>query len=807
MTRQHGGKIRWFSIVSSIFLCSFLWNSCRTSQYLGEGQHWMGPAEVSIPKKEKVSQRKSLEAGLLTVVPYKPNSGINFLFWNLPNERWRVWWFFKTNRPKDTTRLDRWARRVLAEAPLFYDSTLVQKTAQSLEYFLQNKGYFNAKVRWEPIEETRVKTVRVKYTASPGKLFVIDTVKIIAPDSAIQTLLEKASTESNLVRGAPVAAEVFDKEAQRIIGLLQNNGYALFGKQFIKVTTDSTGGKHQLAIQYEILPPAETGKHQTYTIGDVVVRVLDKNSTIAGTPKDTLINGVEIYYPSYKKLLFSANRWKKSILLTPGSLFSLDRFNQTNLKLNDMDIVKFVNYEGELDTFFNNTLNYTLRITPKDLMETRGGLDFDYSRAPISGTQRAQLFGTSLNLGFTHRNFFRQGASFSADVRGNIQFLIKKLENYKRVFAYNTQSSASWATPDFVPLFGIGKKWYERQLENRPLGTFSARSVLVAAFNTDLITNWYNLRDLRVQWGYNIKLSKNSSLNLGAISVTYYNPQIGPELQSVIESTDNQLLRLSFEPQLITGFLFKDLSYTYINSNNLLKRSFLFRFDFEQSGSEILGMSILRKTWSPGSGPIKIFNDLDFAQYLRLEANGSFTQSFLNKQQVAIRANAGIIFPFGPYAQGVPFIKQYSVGGPNSLRGWTPRALGPGTVVPVGTGTGDQPIFIQTGNLKFEVNAEYRFPLFYYLNGAIYLDAGNVWNLKDDPIGGKITNQWPFQLAMNTGFGLRLDLNYFVIRWDVGIKLRSPYVLDDKTGTHWFPDPTGFEKMFNWANIAVGYPF
>jgi hypothetical protein len=272
----------------------------------------------------------------------------------------------------------------------------------------------------------------------------------------------------------------------------------------------------------------------------------------------------------------------------------------------------------------------------------------------------------------------------------------------------------------------------------------------------------------------------------------------------------SEFLKKSFGNQLFTGFILRNFNYNFANRANRFGERYNYRFSYEMSGLEILA---LNRAWPLLSGkkePVWRIADLDFSQYLRLDQEAVYTRNFSENLAGALRIGAGVAVPFGD-TRTVPFVKQFFVGGPSSLRAWRIRQIGPGGYVKLndqGLPDETQPFF-QSADFRFEFGGELRFPLFLWFKGAVFIDGGNVWTLRKETERPGSELRWDSykNIAIGTGFGIRMDVDYFVLRFDLGLPIRRPYLYPG-SNTYWVKDL--FSKMqlrdFN-PNLAVGYPF
>jgi hypothetical protein len=273
--------------------------------------------------------------------------------------------------------------------------------------------------------------------------------------------------------------------------------------------------------------------------------------------------------------------------------------------------------------------------------------------------------------------------------------------------------------------------------------------------------------------------------------------------------TPSTFLRLSFDDQLFTGFILRNFNYIFNSRINGFGERWNYRLSSELSGLEVLAAN---RTWGAlfGKQEWKI-GELNFSEFFRIDQDLTYTRNFSKSVAGAVRFGVGIAQSFGD-SRTVPYVKQFFVGGPSSIRAWRIREIGPGSYLKIDPGTGrpdtTQPFF-QAADFRFEFNGELRFPIFSYFKGAVFIDGGNIWTINKDIGRPGSQLKWDSfrNLAIGTGFGVRGDFDYFIIRLDFGLPLRRPYP-DIETGSYWVPKLISGMKLKNFnPNLAVGLPF
>jgi outer membrane protein insertion porin family len=326
-------------------------------------------------------------------------------------------------------------------------------------------------------------------------------------------------------------------------------------------------------------------------------------------------------------------------------------------------------------------------------------------------------------------------------------------------------------------------------------------------------TGNYRIDIFAGSWGWKFRPNKNWDVALNKVGIDFLDPVLSQSFRDSVIAK-NAYLERSFRSQLFTGGLFRDLNVVYrkdIGTNG--KASLLARGNLEISGLEVWGINKIRNTLGNDIN-FKLANKYEFSQYARVEGDLRFYRKFTGGRLFASRLNIGIAGDFG-FSDEVPYVKQFAVGAPNSMRGWRLRELGPGSYVDPDLDKSTTNYY-QTGNFKFEMNAEWRFHILWYLKGAVFVDAGNIWSLNkdDERIGAgieKISDLWN-EMAVNTGLGLRLDVDYFILRFDLGYRWRNPY--PDEDGDNRVLHILQFKSLQKElalnkfrGSLSVGYPF
>ncbi|MEY2904537.1 MAG: hypothetical protein RJA52_553, partial [Bacteroidota bacterium] len=497
---------------------------------------------------------------------------------------------------------------------------------------------------------------------------------------------------------------------------------------------------------------------------------------------------------------------EKSNLLKKGELFNQENYDNTFNSLSNLSIYRFVRikYEPVVET---DTVNFIIELTPSQKMEM--GVDFEVNytnRSTSAGT--GNLIGISLSPSLRHRNIFKGAESLFSSLSLGAEIN----QNVKGPRLWNTidiRLQNDLLLPSFKDYFGFWNQLNKLKI-SKLYNSLNINSVtrITTSFNYLHLLDFYRYNLFNAAYGFEVSEDEIKRYFINHIGIDFLLPEINPEFLGVLG--DNTFFQRSFGRQLFVGFLFRELGYTYNGRQNRFGESNYFGLNFELSGLEVQAINSLVNSFSEKRDTFS-FGTTDFSKYIRIEFDGRYIRQITSQRSIAGRVNIGLATPFG-YSTEVPYVKQFYVGGPNSIRAWAARGLGPGGYDdPLTTSNRNRLLFYQTGDIKLEGSAEYRFNLFWRLRGALFVDIGNVWTINEDlnRIGSQFLlkqkdiikdgNQFtvdPFykQFAIGSGLGMRFDFTYFLFRLDMGVRLRNP-----------FPEVTGVDsrlEKYYWQNFA-----
>ncbi len=806
------------------FLVLLLWSlsGCFPYGKLAEGETRLKSNEIvlegtNLSRKAKRRLKSDLAGN------YKQVPNESFLELHLDTRL-----YYTTNEPGDTSKFKKFLRKSsMVERPSIYWPEYSKATAETMTFYLQNKGYNDAVVR--DTSFTHKKKTKVQYIATLGEQYLIDSVYFNSPDSAIKILLNDLSANTLLVPGSPVSDVMFNSESKRITDALQNRGYAYFDVNYIKPRGIIKGNR--VVVYYDVLVPPETGFHQKYQIGTVHVDPYYIKTGSLIRERDTVdVDGVSFIFDKDVPRKIKAENILKSIFLRPHDIYQENNFLKSVQQLRNLAIIKDVNIIEKIDGEKTNVLNFEIFIFPNKLKSIGGDLELNNSTFDI-GNDDVNLIGVSTSISYRNRNLFKNAALFTTRARLGFEF---DIANTNDTLLYSREVSLlnDLYFPRLVDIFRTWKVLRAVRVIN---GKFynelkdKTKSRLSLNYENLSLFRFYDSNSFNTSFGYDFQPNQRQRFQLTQVGINLY--LINKKRALIDFEANNPFLQRSFDDQLLTGFLFRDLTFTHQGKISKNNTSFYFRGNFELSGGEIFLANKLSNKISGNNKTFSFFSDVEYAQYVRTEADIRWFKYFANDQSLAFRLNTGVAFNYG-FSDEIPYLKQFFLGGPSSIRAWRIRELGPGEFIdPLANnplpGAPTIPFF-QSGDFSLEMSAEYRFNLLrifgYTIESAFFVDAGNVWTIgyDEDRKGSQLSwsprpdpedptnligRNFLKQIAVGAGTGIRLDFSYFILRLDAAIKLRNPFP-DPDTGRFW-TDQNWRKLQFNDFNynLAVGYPF
>ena len=692
---------------------------------------------------------------------------------------------------KDSTNSFNRFLQKLGDAPVIYDAIVTQKSQREIEKAVRNMGYMRAKVELET--EVKKNRIKVNYRIKAGRPYIIQQIAYNIDDMTINDFIEKDTIHSYLHTGMPFDVVALDNERNRITKLLQNNGYYKFHKDFIVYQADTVRNTFQVNLTMKLLPfqlkkEDVPTKHRQYTIRNVNFLTEDNliNQENNYTGYQSLQHkGLQIFYQD--KMYIRPNTLSNFNYIRPNKLYSEQDVQNTYTSMGRLRALKYTNIR------FDEVLDNDSAQLDANVLLTKGknqSLSFE-----IEGTNSAGDLGAAASMTFQHRNVFKGSETFTMKVRGAYEAITGLQEGYENDDYKEYGIEASLNFPEFK--FPFLSADFKRKIRATSEVGLSFNSQNRPEFTRTLAS---------AKWGYRWVDRKSSQHRFDLLDVNYiYVPWKSENFKNYLENlTDrNSILIKSYEDQLIVRMGY---TYTYNSANDKSRtstnrNSYSIRMNLEEAGNLLyLGSKAIHSAPKEDKG--YVIANIPFAQYIKGDIDFARNWNIDERNSLVFHIGMGVAYPYGN-SQVLPFEKRYFSGGPNSVRGWSVRSLGPGSY----KGTeGNMNYINHSGDIKLDVNLEYRTHLFWKFNGAAFIDAGNIWNIRDyegQEEGTFRFNRFYKQLAVAYGLGLRFDLDYLIIRFDGGMKAVNPM----KTGEDKYPFlRPKFSRDFAF-HFAVGYPF
>lgn len=767
-----------FSLISFILICS-----CNPTKYVPEGETLLDNNRISVNKE---GIRKS---DLIPYIKQKPNKKIF-------GARFHLGLFNLSNIDKNKWPHS-WLRNI-GEEPVVYDKAATEKSVEQIRSYIASKGYFDSRVT-DSIKIINRKS-EVFYNINLKTPYTVRNLYYEFADSTIRKLFNFDSVNCLIERGKPYDVDVLQAERTRFERFIKDRGFYGFSTDHIYFRIDSTIGNRQVNIYYGIRNFMRLEKngvpvfvpHSTYRIRNIYIYP-------DFVPRDVLEGG-EAYLQSldtlnYKDYIFISPREKPvlkydqilhSLYLRPGSVYNVSNTEQTQNHLMTLKTFRLVNIffkevdlsGEEKDKDKELLLDCFIQLTP---------LDQQSYKIELEGTNTTGDFGGALNLVYQHKNLFHGAELFNLKLKGSYEALSQNdtLRKLRSTQEYGIETSLRF------PKFLLPVLKAERFIKK-----YNPSTTIIAAYNYQKMP-FYTRTMANASFGYTWNARTYRTHIVNPLQLNLVNLlSIDESFRKKIDTTS--YLAYSYKDVMILGG-----NYSFIFNNQKIQKSkdyWFLRLNAEVSGNMLSAVSKLAGL-TKKNGSFNILGQ-PYAQYFRADVDLRYNVILNDVSSTVYRGFLGIGIPYGN-SKAIPFEKQYFGGGANGIRAWQVRSLGPGSYKHEETG------FInQTADIKLEANAEYRFKLFWILEGALFLDAGNIWTYNTDESrpGSKFVLKYLLDdIAVGTGTGLRFDFKFVIGRVDMGMKLRDPAIHD---GSKWIVA----ERKYNFRDdfaivLGIGYPF
>lgn len=758
-----------------ILLISLIVAGCSPGKFIPTGEYLLDNVRVESDNKEIKPSQMSV------YIRQTPNAKWFSLF-KLPM------YIYCASGVDSSKWINRFWRK-LGDAPVIYDSIKAMETRSEIQKAVQNMGYMGAKVHLK--EDHAGNRVKIRYVIDAGRPYIVDHLSYNIDDYRIHDYLLADSARSLLREGMRFNVNVLNEERQRITNLLYDKGYYRFNKDFITYRADTALNTYKVQLAMNLLPYKKKKEdipapHKQYKVRSVNY-VLDSDlvSMSADTRfKDSLhYGGLNLFYSGTPflrpRVIWNANS------IHPGDFYTNKGVQDTYSALGRLRILKFSNIRFE-EVSHNDSTYLDAYVA----LARNKNQSFSFE---IEGTNSAGDLGAAASVEYTHRNIFRGSEAFSVKLRGAYE-AVTGIDDYvnSNYLEYGVETSLNF--PEFK--FPFLPSAFKRRI--------NATSEVSAKYNWQIRPE-FERTSASAAWSYRWQGKPGAAHRFDLLDISYiYMPKVS-------STFSEYLLRMAAINPLVV-YAYNDvfivrLGYTYTYNSrgkangNSLRNSYSFRFNIEESGNLLYGFSKVFNKRPKDGDAFKLAN-IDFAQYVKMDVD--FAKNFVidDRNSFVFHTGLGIAVPYGN-SKNLPFEKQYFSGGANSVRGWKVRSLGPGRFGGVGSSAD---YIMNTGNIKLDLNLEYRTFLFWKLNGAAFIDAGNIWNLPGKGLsaeGNFVFDSFYKELAVSYGLGIRFDLDFLILRFDGGMKAINPMY----KGRERFPIVSPRFKRDFAFHFAVGYPF
>lgn len=763
--------------------------SCKATKYLSNDENLLTSNKIIIQGDATKTEKNSLKSELDKLNNQKPNKKFLFVF------RLRLGLYTAGNRPQKAdkdTKFKTWMRDKIGEPPVILDSTLIDPTKNRMKNYMFNKGYFHNNVSATYV--TKKKKATITYIIEPNDQFIIKEYQLYSLDTALDFIKTKEIDKSYIKPGDPYDSDNIKKERTRISDLAREQGYFTFNREYVSFQVDTTIGNNKVNIDLLVNFMEDSTVHKKYYIG-MVQFSLDKKATA----KDDL-SKIDTFDIRKLQILLTSKDIKPDILaryiyFNTDSTFKESDYEKTVSRLNSLGVFKFVDvdYEPFQISIDEGIVDVTIRAS----MAKKQGATLELE----GNTDNRSSLGLGLNLAFINRNIFKKADRLQFNLSSGLEL------NFRNINSNNTNQQTSLLntldlTSDvkiyFPKILFPGKKINKTYTPYE----FKPTTFVGATYNFERRLNFYSIHTANVSYGYDFKTS-DESRHIITFPLSLVRPVEKSFSAAFLENLQKSpFLRQSFEQQFIASLV--DYTYFYTSQNFGKLRNFLyFKGNINLSGNILFAGN---KLFTPKKEtPYEIIK-IPYSQFARIEGDFRYYFNFNKKQTLVTRVFAGIGVPYGN-AEVLPYVKQFFGGGSQSLRAWRYKTIGPG-----GFDTKNADFILdQTGNMKLEANVEYRFDIYKVLKGAIFADMGNIWSLKADtsrPLGNFDIKRFTKEIGVGIGLGLRIDFNYFIIRFDAAAPIRDPsYPDDDRWMFNKYNNFRNFWRNYLTRNLGIGYPF
>lgn len=745
-----------------------VFSSCSTTKRLGEGEIlYTGVRKVDVKAPEGVEVPSGVVSQIKDAVNVAPNNSLISPWLRYPFPL-GLWVYNNWDNPKKGFK--HWLYEKLVAEPVLISDVRPQARTKMIDDILDNNGYFSGSASYELVKGKNPKKARIIYNINTGNPYNLDSIILLPDTCALNHFVDSLARKDPYLKvGSRYSVDSLSVVRTRITNSLRNRGYYYFKPDYIEYLADSVMNPGSIALKMVLVENIPATALKRYKVGDVTVHVYRNRG---GGHADTIqLKRAKLI--EMKPMRLREELIDESITFRKGRNFSVRDMDRTQSYLARYGIFNAINMNvipdyGAEEPTLNVDISCTLDVPLEASIEA-------------NATSKSNSYiGPGAILGLTNRNLFGGGEMLSTKLTGSYEW--QTGSQHSSVFnSYEVGLSASLSfprlvAPRFIPRRNRNINWTRITL------------------NADLLNrpHYFKMAQFNVSYSYDWQATRHVSNSLTLFRLTYTKLINTTEVfDSITEA--NPAIALSFRSQFIP-----QIGYTWTYDRNFGRdQSLNATFTLQEAGNIFWGI------WEAcGQKGEKTLFGTPFSQFVKGSAQIVYGHRIKGDNWIWARVMSGAVHAYGNSTQ-VPYTEQFYIGGANSIRAFAVRSIGPGSYHPPVDQTNGY--FDETGTFKFEFNVEYRFPIFGPLHGALFVDTGNIWLLKNDPSrpGGLLQRSTFLKdLALGTGAGLRFDISMLVLRLDLGVGIHAPY----ETRRKGYYNMESFGKSLA-LHLAIGYPF
>ena len=757
-----------------LILICLLNAACSGIRHLPGGEKLYTGAEIKFESTDKINRRyiKTIAKTAL-----RPEPNISYL-----GIRPKLW-LYMTAGEDPKKKLGKWLKS-RGEAPVFISSVMPGVTASIIDAKLFNIGIFKSYTESKIVEKNH--TAKVIYTSHIHEQYTVKDLNYTISDDSLSKTILTEQKKSLIKPGDDYNLDILKNERIRIDALLKNNGYFYFNPDYLLFKVDTSAVDRTISLKLTLKDSIPENALIVYRLNNVFIdEDYSLNEGVTAITKDTLRYHNNVFFGKESELNIRPAVILKSVYLKKNEIYSRHNHNITLNRLMSMGNFKFVQVKfSESDTTASGFLDVII------LMTTMPNRSF---RAEMDVVSKSNNYtGPRINLSILNRNAFKGAEQLNLNLAGSFEAQFSG--NIKNLYSYSWNPQVGLTFPRFLVPFKI----------KRTNSIYIPKTSLSLSYSFMKRVDYFDMRTFQFIYGFKWRENIRKEHELNPVNVSY--TSIGNQSVAFTELlASNPFLKKSYEEQFIAG---GNYSFTYNEQAEPLKKIQFFLHSSAETAGNLFSLVKLAGGEKPSSNnPSSLIGSV-YSQYAKLSIDARGYYNFKNRNKLALRIFAGFAKPFGN-SSVLPYTKQFFCGGPNSLRGFQINSVGPGTYYQNIDNRG----FLQLGgDIKLEINGEYRFNIYRFIKGALFADAGNVWLEESNPANTGspfLFSGFMKEVAVAAGIGVRIDVSFFILRFDLGMPLRKPWLEENH---RWVTDHINFANS-SWRkenlvlNIAIGYPF